>query len=120
MLDKCRDTSSASVNDRLHHIQHILFFFFQAEDGIRDYKVTGVQTCALPIFNNSGIECNGIQTRQCWLCKNCASGVARKKGRALLSNTCAEQKYVQAVAAASRSEERRVGKECRSRWSPYH
>src|SRR5256885_13266210 len=28
------------------------FFFFQAEDGIRDYKVTGVQTCALPIFRN--------------------------------------------------------------------
>src|SRR2546426_10932977 len=26
------------------------FFFFQAEDGIRDYKVTGVQTCALPIW----------------------------------------------------------------------
>ena len=26
------------------------FFFFQAEDGIRDYDVTGVQTCALPIF----------------------------------------------------------------------
>src|ERR1039457_660007 len=31
---------------------HILFFFFfQAEDGIRDYKVTGVQTCALPIYS---------------------------------------------------------------------
>src|SRR5256885_6483036 len=29
--------------------EHRLFFFFQAEDGIRDYKVTGVQTCALPI-----------------------------------------------------------------------
>src|SRR5256885_12074583 len=28
----------------------LAFFFFQAEDGIRDYKVTGVQTCALPIF----------------------------------------------------------------------
>src|SRR6266850_2647962 len=28
----------------------LFFFFFQAEDGIRDYKVTGVQTCALPIF----------------------------------------------------------------------
>src|SRR5256885_10624571 len=27
-----------------------LYFFFQAEDGIRDYKVTGVQTCALPIL----------------------------------------------------------------------
>src|SRR2546426_9578993 len=30
-------------------LMFILFFFFQAEDGIRDYKVTGVQTCALPI-----------------------------------------------------------------------
>src|SRR5256885_12378769 len=29
----------------------LFFFFFQAEDGIRDYKVTGVQTCALPISN---------------------------------------------------------------------
>src|SRR2546426_9088582 len=29
------------------------FFFFQAEDGIRDYKVTGVQTCALPIYDQS-------------------------------------------------------------------
>src|SRR5256885_16855621 len=29
--------------------REIFFFFFQAEDGIRDYKVTGVQTCALPI-----------------------------------------------------------------------
>src|ERR1022692_230184 len=28
----------------------VLFFFFQAEDGIRDYKVTGVQMCALPIY----------------------------------------------------------------------
>src|SRR5258706_1670574 len=28
-----------------------IFFFFQAEDGIRDWSVTGVQTCALPIFN---------------------------------------------------------------------
>src|SRR5438093_7916839 len=28
----------------------IFFFFFQAEDGIRDWSVTGVQTCALPIF----------------------------------------------------------------------
>src|SRR5256885_8907710 len=33
---------------RTTHVSE-LFFFFQAEDGIRDYKVTGVQTCALPI-----------------------------------------------------------------------
>src|SRR2546426_5800199 len=31
-------------------IDCLIFFFFQAEDGIRDYKVTGVQTCALPIL----------------------------------------------------------------------
>src|SRR5256885_3336600 len=36
------------VKQRIGHITHI-DFFFQAEDGIRDYKVTGVQTCALPI-----------------------------------------------------------------------
>src|SRR5260221_1402986 len=30
-------------------VRHICFFFFQAEDGIRDHCVTGVQTCALPI-----------------------------------------------------------------------
>src|SRR5256885_6289215 len=30
-------------------VYYVFFFFFQAEDGIRDYKVTGVQTCALPI-----------------------------------------------------------------------
>ena len=37
------------------------FFFFQAEDGIRDYKVTGVQTCALPISwvaaDNEALSC---------------------------------------------------------------
>src|SRR5207249_5123033 len=34
-------------------VTHLIcyFFFFQAEDGIRDRNVTGVQTCALPIFN---------------------------------------------------------------------
>ena len=41
------------------------FFFFQAEDGIRDYKVTGVQTCALPIYsscNFSWTDCRQIQS----------------------------------------------------------
>src|SRR3712207_9310773 len=33
----------------LSHYSHCVFFFFQAEDGIRDIGVTGVQTCALPI-----------------------------------------------------------------------
>src|SRR5260370_16369560 len=34
----------------------VFFFFFQAEDGIRDSSVTGVQTCALPIFNRSPLD----------------------------------------------------------------
>src|SRR5256885_2577178 len=34
----------------------VSFFFFQAEDGIRDYKVTGVQTCALPISEGGEAE----------------------------------------------------------------
>src|SRR5256885_9472958 len=37
----------------------MIFFFFQAEDGIRDYKVTGVQTCALPILPSAWAE--GLQ-----------------------------------------------------------
>src|SRR5207248_6166171 len=37
--------------DTLANTSLFFFFFFQAEDGIRDRTVTGVQTCALPIFN---------------------------------------------------------------------
>src|SRR3989454_5969530 len=70
-------------------------FFFQAEDGIRDYKVTGVQTCALPI---SRIPCS-LWRGTLWI-------------RPLAS--------CRAIRRRDRSEERRVGKECRSRWSPYH
>ena len=40
-----------SLSDKLDEM-FCLFFFFQAEDGIRDHCVTGVQTCALPIWDN--------------------------------------------------------------------
>src|SRR5205807_2867754 len=51
------------------------FFFFQAEDGIRDYKVTGVQTCALPISWHRELvghadpnhEPKGLGSMPCWL-----------------------------------------------------
>src|SRR5688500_19616059 len=43
----------------------ISLFIFQAEDGIRDYKVTGVQTCALPILS-SGVQ--AIHSGQCTSC----------------------------------------------------
>src|SRR5256885_12752450 len=52
--ESCRKWAARPNND--HELSDIYdgriwkeFFFFQAEDGIRDYKVTGVQTCALPI-----------------------------------------------------------------------
>src|SRR5712675_1542044 len=71
------------------------FFFFQAEDGIRDVAVTGVQTCALPI-----------------------SSGRRRPGRHRSSAGIAYRP--RSNGSTNRSEERRVGKECRSRWSPYH
>src|SRR2546426_8072545 len=48
------------------------FFFFQAEDGIRDYKVTGVQTCALPIFR---LQRHEVLAEI--LCRSCRDGVRR-------------------------------------------
>src|SRR5439155_3616746 len=75
-----------------------LFFFFQAEDGIRDGHVTGVQTCALPISSVSPASARPHH------------GVSR--------NAHAYTGH-QARWHHARSEERRVGKECRSRWSPY-
>src|SRR2546426_5651372 len=42
----------------------MFFFFFQAEDGIRDYKVTGVQTCALPIYlDGTDVTAGAAQAR---------------------------------------------------------
>src|SRR5256885_9711436 len=98
----------------------IFFFFFQAEDGIRDYKVTGVQTCALPISGALGL----------WLAAPAGRHVARAAALlvTLLTLFCAGQLVLGYPAAGNsvdfaltdRSEERRVGKECRSRWSPDH
>src|SRR2546429_262321 len=50
-------------------------FFFQAEDGIRDVAVTGVQTCALPIYNPA----SALDTRACISSRRCCS--ARAAGR---------------------------------------
>src|SRR2546430_13405456 len=73
------------------------FFFFQAEDGIRDLTVTGVQTCALPIF--AAVVGWLMSASRC---------------------RCKPRRPTYATERVDRSEERRVGKECRSRWSPYH
>src|SRR5215208_5308831 len=46
-----RDIKSKNVYSRVNSKATTQCFFFQAEDGIRDGHVTGVQTCALPIWN---------------------------------------------------------------------
>src|ERR1022692_3065688 len=55
------------------HSLVVCLFFFQAEDGIRDYKVTGVQTCALPIQAEDGIR--GLQGD--WSSDVCSSDLCR-------------------------------------------
>src|SRR5205823_8170052 len=92
------------------------FFFFQAEDGIRDKLVTGVQTCALPISlggdrerGSGSLEPGGAQRTPC----------RPSPGRPPRGPGCGERGSRRSGRASPRSEERRVGKECRSRWSPY-
>src|SRR2546429_3717279 len=98
----------------------VSFFFFQAEDGIRDVAVTGVQTCALPIWDAGSA---------CWLqglgfkaLATTSSGFAWSVGHAdnAVPRDMMLEHIAEIVAVTDRSEERRVGKECRSRWSPYH
>src|SRR3989454_1043432 len=102
----------------------LIFFFFQAEDGIRDYKVTGVQTCALPIFHQDPIT-RFDQTLLDWLRGHAGPG-GLSIARAISALGSAYVMIGLALSVGSllairrRSEERRVGKECRSRWSPYH
>src|SRR5690606_40108843 len=96
-------------------------FFFQAEDGIRDSHVTGVQTCALPIWLALGVD--GEDRRATVLVGGVDGDLAVEAARA-------QQRRVQDVGAVGRgdeddaaagveavhlrSEERRVGEECRA------
>src|SRR3989454_11868854 len=106
------------------------FFFFQAEDGIRDYKVTGVQTCALPICQTGRAalrshkdRCGSRLLAECW-CLSVPLGMV--ESRLLQTQPAAPSSppepavRARSILVIERSEERRVGKECRSRWSPYH
>src|SRR2546422_6999525 len=98
----------------------VCFFFFQAEDGIRDVAVTGVQTCALPICRplaGQDTICTGVLT-------NSGSSSSSSTVQAVIRVAPAVPfpvgERLTYNAKYGRSEERRVGKECRSRWSPYH
>src|SRR5205807_6099561 len=88
------------------------YFFFQAEDGIRDYKVTGVQTCALPICTRLRFSfAKGIQEPSFEESFG-SSGVNPTLPNANLKPE--ENRSLEGGVIQSRSEERRVGKEWRS------
>src|SRR5205807_5527628 len=102
-------------------------FFFQAEDGIRDYKVTGVQTCALPIYMSFDEVRRFIcQAREAGLMVALAGSLKWEHAERLLEldptligvrgSVCLGKDRM----AAIRSEERRVGKEWRCRGALEH
>src|SRR5206468_9170720 len=91
----------------------VFVFFFQAEDGIRDLIVTGVQTCALPIFPMALDERShrlfvGTRRPAMMLVLDTESG---REVAAIPIGGDADDIFID----RERSEERRVGKECRSR-----
>src|SRR5204863_2888762 len=95
------------------------FFFFQAEDGIRDLYVTGVQTCALPIFLGVALEHRGERAA-----REQAEVVTVDRAADLVEGSGQHDRVVRrerrcvregpSTCVPERSEERRVGKECRS------
>src|SRR5690606_40831895 len=98
-------------------------FFFQAEDGIRDFHVTGVQTCALPILGllvylfisikNRGIVFRLLEKKAPEFADTLnvlrVYPIKRDEVVKVLLLSCV-------IEIIGRSEERRVGKECRSGW----
>src|SRR2546430_4829669 len=96
-----------------------VFFFFQAEDGIRDLTVTGVQTCALPIYRVA--ECNREFPIYGTFFDTCTRTTFTDTVHIHVDPCGPPTALGPTISCAGlRSEERRVGKECRSRWSPYH
>src|SRR5262249_59979991 len=91
-------------------------FFFQAEDGIRDWSVTGVQTCALPIWETRGFRVTAGPRTRAAPGANPRAGTACSKVRRVATTAISAPPTAAATSASpSRSEERRVGEEGRER-----
>src|SRR5437773_8944723 len=93
-------------------------FFFQAEDGIRDRDVTGVQTCALPILGgvrrdmDRNPRTSGVRSQNAVVEEACCP----ISGEVELDKQQRLPDEIQFLGIDVRSEERRVGKECRCQW----
>src|SRR5207248_8761541 len=90
--------------ERVVVIGFFFIFFFQAEDGIRDRTVTGVQTCALPISTAPRVS-------------RVPFPMLRASSQVSPAATTTSPGLKTPANGRPRSEERRVGKECRSRWA---
>src|SRR5205823_7882750 len=94
------------------------FFFFQAEDGIRDKLVTGVQTCALPICASTTSSLIGAQGLNLGLRDAATISELVVEARREGADVGSPELLARYDRMRRRSEERRVGKEGRSRWAP--
>src|SRR5207245_5037362 len=100
----------------LARVMYSFACFFQAEDGIRDATVTGVQTCALPISATTQSAVNRQEIEY-------TPGASRTNSLAMITDRVPGAYMVHDqlhIRGGHRSEERRVGKECRSRWRVHH
>src|SRR5690349_23015547 len=99
-------------------VDWLRFFFFQAEDGIRDLYVTGVQTCALPICASTRITVSESAACGTSRASNQIALSSRASSAARTSGSFARAARAPASTGSVRSEERRVGKEWRCAWRP--
>src|SRR5947209_12745873 len=131
ILHEARRCSCCLFFPLSHVVFFYFFFFFQAEDGIRDIGVTGVQTCALPISQTS--PAHRLAMVEAAVASNEFFEVDGREvaaGRpsytvdtltALRAELGGKLPLVLILGTdAFRSEERRVGKECRARRAAYH
>src|SRR5436309_6885816 len=109
-----------SIWEEFLRVSLIVFFFFQAEDGIRDFHVTGVQTCALPILPQPEHPADRVAGRLAQVFALLHYFLDPEIGlcHARLQTWFPFTLQV-CLNGRERSEERRVGKECRSRGSQY-
>src|SRR5207244_8419145 len=90
---------------------YMVCFFFQAEDGIRDDLVTGVQTCALPISAYTETKVRGVEKPSPGLSVTFSGMTMEAFTRESLPTFTGNETVSGMISM--RSEERRVGKECR-------
>src|SRR5207249_5425000 len=91
------------------------FFFFQAEDGIRDRNVTGVQTCALPIYVPAPVGDGDLSLIRPESIQRHLESVVVSSEMCRSKKLCQFLRFTVEEVLRGRSEERRVGKECRCR-----